>query len=353
MEKPKIALIVDVYNWAFYNRAIILKEKLSEFYNIKIIPADTALENNILQLILMLQDYDLVHFFWRRILFNLDNEYYIFKRNDINVEEFIKDKFLKIAKTTCIPDHLLLDEENIEKSKKAINFTDNYYVISKKLYNLYSKLEGFKKPYDTIIYNGVEIEKFKPQNLERFQNRENKKLTIGWSGNSKWGGEGYEDIKGARTILIPAVEELKKEGYDIELKLADSSVKLIPHDEMPEYYNQLDLYVCVSKTEGGPNPIMESMSCGIPIISTDVAFVRDIFGEKQQEYILEERSIKCLKEKIKKIYNNQNILNELSKENMGQVQQYDYDNLKWEFKKFFDDTLKKKREENERNGTKN
>lgn len=343
MDKPKIALVVDVYNWAFYNRAKILKEKLSDYYDIKIIPADVALENNMLQLILMLEDYDLVHFFWRRVLFNLSDDNYVFKRNNIKVDIFLKEKFSEIAKTTCIPDHLFLEGEELIKNKRAINLMDNYYVISEKLYKIYNSLEGCKKPYSTIIYNGVDTNKFKPQNLSRFKNREKKGLVIGWSGNSKWGGEGYEDIKGARTILIPAVEELKKEGYLIELNLADNNKKLIPHDEMPEFYNNLDLYVCVSKTEGGPNPIMESMACGVPIVSTDVGVVGTIVGTKQRNYILPERNIECLKEKIKEIYNNQNILAELSEENLIQIQKYNYDNLKWDFKKFFDDTLQKSR----------
>lgn len=341
LEKPKIAMIVDVYNWAFYNRAVVLKEKLSDYYDMKIIPADTALENNMLQLVLMLQGYDLVHFFWRRILFNLSNDNYVFKRNEIDVDEFIKEKFSKIKKTTCIPDHLLLDEENIEQNKKAINLMDNYYTVSDKLYKIYDNLEGVKKPYGTII-NGVNLNIFKPKNLERFENRESNRLIVGWSGNSKWGGEGYEDIKGVRTILIPAIESLQQEGYNIELNMADSSKKLTPIHEMPDYYKNIDVYVCMSKTEGSPNPILESMACGVPIISTDVSFVKDVLGKKQQNYILKERSIECLKSKLKEMYNNQEVLKVLSQENIQRAPEYSYDNLIDKHKKFFDDTLKRR-----------
>ena len=340
MNKPKIALVVDIYNWAFYNRSIVLKEKLAEFYDIKIFPADTALQNNMLQLILLLQDYDLVHFFWRRILFNLNDENYVFKRNNIKVEEFLKEKFSNIIKTTSIPDHLYLEGEELEENIKAINYVDDYYVISNRLYDIYSNIKEIKNPFGTI-YNGVELDKFKPQNLERFKNRENRKLILGWSGNTKWGGEGYEDIKGSRTILFPAIEELKKEGYDIELNVVDSSKKRVPHDEMPKFYNSIDMYVCASKTEGAPNQIMESMACGVPIITTDVGVVREVLGEKQKNYILKERSIPCLKEKIKEIYNNQEKLEELSEENLQNAPKYTYEKLKWDFKNFFDYCLNK------------
>ena len=82
------------------------------------------------------------------------------------------------------------------------------------------------------------------------------------------------------------------------------------------------------------------MACGVPIISTDVGFVKDILGEKQQEYILKERSIECLKSKIKQLYNNQKILKELSQENIKQSKKYSYDNQIEEYVSFFDNTLK-------------
>ena len=127
--KPKIALITDTDNWAFYNRAVMVSEKLKDYYEFKIIPATTALKENVLQTILLVQDCDLVHFFWWGLLFALDNENVVFRRNNLDVNEFIKEKFSKIIKTTCIPDHSLLDEENIEKTKQVLNLVDGYYTM--------------------------------------------------------------------------------------------------------------------------------------------------------------------------------------------------------------------------------
>ena len=49
--KPKIAFITDTDNWAFYNRAVVLSEKLKDYYDFKIIPATTALQENVLQIL--------------------------------------------------------------------------------------------------------------------------------------------------------------------------------------------------------------------------------------------------------------------------------------------------------------
>ena len=63
--------------------------------------------------------------------------------------------------------------------------------------------------------------------------------------------------------MKPVVEELQSEGYPIELKLCDSNEKMIPHHEMPDWYASIDLYICMSKIEGTPNPILECMACGL------------------------------------------------------------------------------------------
>lgn len=341
--KPKIALIVDTDNWAFYNRANLIKERLSEYFDFKIIPI-VAIDQNILQVILMIQDCDLVHFFWRGFLFSLDNENYFFKRNQIDVNKFIEEKFSKIVKTTCIPDHALLDLENIDKTKKVLNFVDDYYVLSRKLLNIYNKLDC-RKP-STEIMGGINTDLFKPNDLERFnlKNLEERKIIIGWAGNSKWGdwnGTSGTDVKGVDTILIPAINELKKEGYNVELNLADRNVKHIPIEQMSNFYNKIDVYVCVSKEEGGPNTILESMSCGIPIISTNVGFVEEVLGEKQSRFIINERNIENLKIKLKNLLDNKKQFKELSEENLKQIKKFDYDVMMKKFKHFFEKNLKK------------
>lgn len=341
--KPKIALIVDTDNWAFYNRAVKLSEKLKEEYEFKIIPATTALQENVLQTILLVQDCDLVHFFWRGLLFSLDDENIVFKRNQIDVNRFIEEKFTNIIKTTCVPDHALLDEKNLEKSKKVLNMVDGYYTMSGKLFDIYQQLDC-QKPQRVII-GGVEEKYFPAENLERFEieNLENRKIVIGWSGNSKWGDwNNHIDLKGVHTIIKPVVEELQKEGHQIELILADRSEKLIPIEEMKDFYKQIDIYVCASETEGGPNPILEAMCCGVPIISTDVGYVRDVLGMKQKDFILKERTKEDLKENIKKLLENKEKFKELSKENISESKKCTYDVIAKQFKEFFDYNLKRR-----------
>ncbi len=48
--------------------------------------------------------------------------------------------------------------------------------------------------------------------------------------------------------------------------------------------NSVDLFINASITEGTPVSIMEAISCGIPIIATDVGGNPEIVSEKMENY---------------------------------------------------------------------
>ena len=137
---------------------------------------------------------------------------------------------------------------------------------------------------------------------------------------------------------MPAIKELKEEGYDITLNVADRNVKMIAHEDMPEYYNDIDIYVCASRTEGTPNTVLEAMACGVPVISTDVGIVPEVFGEKQKEFIIK-RDKNELKDKIKELINDRKKRQELSEENLKQIKEWSWKNKAKLFKEFFDKNL--------------
>ena len=337
-DKKKIAIVYDRDGWAFCNIANEIKKNLSNEFDITIFPV-SVFKDNPVQLILLADQFDLVHCLWRGQLSGFDNEYvrgYILNMG-YTFEEF-KEKFLdKVNVTTSVYDHKFLDDKSIDITKAFAKYAKNYTVSSTILKDIYDKLDIDKKPM-AVISDGVDLQKFRPENLERFkiENLKNRKLKIGWVGNSKFtDSEGDNDLKGVRKIIKPALEELIKEGYPIEIKFADRNEGYIPHDKMPDYYNSIDLYVCASKNEGTPNPVLESMATGVPIISTDVGIVRDAFGEKQKDFILKERTKEALKAKLQYLLENLNIVEELSKENLNQIQNWSWENKCQQFKEFF------------------
>ena len=332
----KIALIVDTDNWAFANIAKNIEKQLGAYYEFTIIPI-SYLDNNIVKVLFLTKKYDLIHFFWRGLVLSINSKKYkaYIKELGGTVKEFNKQFLDNKIITSSVYDHLFLeDEKGIKKTKKIFSKCKYYYVSSNKLMNIYKNLDLENKPYATIT-DGVNLDEFYPKKKSKFKNINDRKIKIGWVGNSAWKQE-QEDFKGVHTILKPALKELQEEGYPIEVYLADRQERMIPHDEMVNYYNDIDVIICTSKIEGTPNPVLEGMACGDVVISTDVGIVSDALGEKQRQFILEERTKECLKEKIIYLLEHRDEFEELSKENLERIQDWTWKKISEKFKKFFD-----------------
>jgi len=64
----------------------------------------------------------------------------------------------------------------------------------------------------------------------------------------------------------------------------------VPHNELPEYINQLKLLVLPSYTEGLPNIILEAMACGTPVLATPVGSIPDLIKDGETGFILADNS---------------------------------------------------------------
>ena len=351
--KPKIALICDVPNWAFDNISQIVKKGLEHKYNIRIDYFNRRTEANFFyELIERNDDCDLIHFLNRRMLLLIESESFKNKveAHGKNLEEYIsknKEKF-----STAVYDFIDLDDKGIEEHKPIFNeYTKKYYTSTQKLFDIYSSIDGGKKP-DAMIHDICDKEIYIPINLKRFEFEEikNRPIVIGWVGNSHHSGENVVDLKGFNTILKPVVNELIEEGYNLIGYYADRNERWRATEEMPNYYSKIDICVCTSIHEGTPRPVLESMYCGIPIISTDVGIVNEALGEKQKEFIIGDRrngqNDKEIKEKLKEkiiyLYNNRHLFKELSEENMVSIEKFDGGKIIKEFEKYFDECLKVK-----------
>jgi len=85
-----------------------------------------------------------------------------------------------------------------------------------------------------------------------------------------------DDIKGWRQILEPLAQELQPlRAHYLQV---DRSAK-VPHGAMPDFYRACHCYVCCSRSEGNPLPLLEAASCGLPVLSTDVGVAPEIIEE--------------------------------------------------------------------------
>lgn len=93
----------------------------------------------------------------------------------------------------------------------------------------------------------------------------------------------------------PFVLRLAGLGWDSEMipSSLQGQVILEPfmdREWLPQFYSSLDYYVCTSRYEGVPYPVLESMSCECTVISTEVGVVPEIIIDGRNGFILREDS---------------------------------------------------------------
>lgn len=116
--------------------------------------------------------------------------------------------------------------------------------------------------------NGVDSQFFRPSDAPRREGP----FRVGWGGSLK---NHTAEHRGVPNFIAPAVAAV--EGA--ELCLAAREEQWRTPEEMREFYQSLDVYVCASRSEGAPNPCLEAAACGVPVVTTRVGnmpeFIRD------------------------------------------------------------------------------
>jgi glycosyltransferase involved in cell wall biosynthesis len=339
---PRVALIIDVENWAFDNIAKQLRRHLGASFEFETFAANGLKPGTLASL---LHGFDLVHFLSRGALTAVwaaaEAGHSI---GGWPVAELVANIERRSTITVGVYDHLYLSMEDlgrytadpywygihIQRFRSMHNKVEGYYVSSARLFDIYSKV-GDIPPPECSLPDGVDLSLFHPDK----KTRSGGPLRVGWSGNSAWmDHQGDLDPKGLRTTLRPVIDLLRNEGVSIELVLADRHVRLIPHKQMPGFYNSLDVFVCSSQSEGTPNPVLEAMACGIPVISTDVGIVPEAFGPRQKRFILP-RSVNAFADALRTLAADHQLRVDLSAENLISIQCWDWSRRAADIGQFF------------------
>lgn len=255
MMKPKVLLVIDQDKpkWCFYQIAWQIKNHLQYKYEFTIATQQDVIKN--LNRIIAEHDAVLL-FYW--------GTFQIFK----NVKQ--KSKI-----SIGIYDYLSWNYyKDLFDQVKDIH---SFFVGNHELADLISEKKNDAKIY--VCEDGVDTDMFKP-----------KKFIVGWTGKSDW-GKWYQDasFKGVE-LIRQAVDGLD----DVSLLIQDASIKQISHENMKsEFFDKIDCYICASKQEGTPNTVLEALSCGIPVISTNVGIV-----PKLENVQIIERTVESIKQAI-------------------------------------------------------
>ncbi len=77
----------------------------------------------------------------------------------------------------------------------------------------------------------------------------------------------------------PLQQQIEQQVEDLQLSDRINFVGRVNHEEIPKYLAAANLLCLPSLREGCPNVVLESLSCGTPVVASDVGAVRDIITE--------------------------------------------------------------------------
>jgi len=94
--------------------------------------------------------------------------------------------------------------------------------------------------------------------------------------------------------------------------------------DIVDYYNVLDLYIVASRIEGGPKAVLESMACGVPIISTDVGLSPDVIEHQKDGILCNVEDRECLIKYAKEILVNNELKENLISNGFVKIKNYSW-----------------------------
>ncbi len=319
-----LAFVIDAHDWAFDNIVKNISPYLDGKYNVSCFYIQDYEDGMELVADLFLRNsFDNIHFMWREFWTNvLKHEHALVRlmsAHNLSPNE-LAEKLAHPAISMTVYDHLYLTEEEIAERQKSHGFFDAYSTSSRKLFKIYKK--HFPYPPAAETPDGVNTAFFVQS--ERKRSPDDDLFRIGWVGNSQWGNKSSlgDDPKGLHSILVPVVERLAAEGYPVVMDIADRNVRHRSKAEMVEYYRDINVVVCASSHEGTPNPILEAMACGRAWVSTNVGIVSEVCGPLQRQYILRDRDIDQMYNKLKHLIKNRSQLHEIEAENLSAIQRW-------------------------------
>lgn len=247
----------------------------------------------------------------------------------IRIRQIIAEELKKghVFNETLKRHMLAYSEEKCNAYRREIYEADYFLVPSE---FVKESLVDLNVKEDRIIYlsHGVDIEMFKPCHKSYNLKRKLRFLFVGR----------VEAAKGIYYIL----ESFRQlENYNIELivvgDLMDQREKfekytknavfwgLRRRDEMPEIYNDADVFILSSLWEGSSLSMLEALASGLPVIASKYSSAPEVIKDYKEGFVIDPKNIAQMKEKIVWFVNNYELISKMSKEARETAEKYTWE----------------------------
>lgn len=184
-----------------------------------------------------------------------------------------------------------------------------------------------------LIPNGVELSRFVP--IERPPNPKVKILFIGR----------LIARKGLQYVVraLPRIQELTQVPFEVEVvgtgtmrKALDGlATKLgvshlikylgtVPYDRLHESYQEADVFVLTSESEGMPAATLEAMSCGLPVVTTNVPGNQEIVRDGENGFLINVGDTEALATSLARLLEGRELRQRMGERSRQLMQPYEW-----------------------------
>jgi len=216
--------------------------------------------------------------------------------------------------------------------KKLMKRSDALIAVSKYTVNELTDLYGIKREKIHVIYNGVDIDKFKPRPnktelRQQFGLAEDKKIVL-------FVGRLYHR-KGLE-VLLQAVPQVLSEFGDTQFAISGTGYKkkeenlkslakelniegqvkflgYVPDEKLPYLYAASDIFVLPAIYENFPFAILEAQASALPVISTKVGGIPEFLNNGQNGFLIDPGDVTQLSQNLLTLLQNQKLAEDMGK----------------------------------------
>lgn len=240
-----------------------------------------------------------------------------------------------------------LNKSFVKKLKnKAIKNASYITVVSDDL-----KIE-LEKTYNVtnseVIPMGCSLSKFKPENkVDNLFNQGDKKtiLFVGRLAEKKGTKYLIEAMSNIDAKLIIVGDGPERENLEKQAQESKADIEFVGpknKDELSKMYASCDVFCapsCIAKDgdkDGLPVAIVEAMASGAVVVASDVGGISEILVDGENGYLVEEKNVKQLTDRINNVLNNDELRNDMSKKARSKAEEYDFVKIGLRYKQIFD-----------------
>ena len=191
-----------------------------------------------------------------------------------------------------------------------------------------------------VIYNGIDIDYFKPSLSIKPKSKE---ISIFFSGN-------LTHRKGAH--WLPAISDKLDSNIRIyytkglrpqsSLPASDrlQSIGSIPFVDMPQRYHDMDILLMPTVREGFGLSIAEAMACGLPVVATNCSAIPELIDEGKGGFLCPPGDVNAFAEKLNILANSPRMRREMGEYNRSKVEkEFTLVRMVKEYKRLFNEIL--------------